>query len=152
MKKIIVALFSLFLLTACSAEPGQEELLDEESAEEIGPCKIIGTWEMTVPGPDGTLAVTGVFNADGTDEGDFCVGTADSIAATITSPDINKTVPLNTGHFGLYEMNGDNVEVKAENMSSTFTGTFTSDTTVTGTWVNHDRGTGGSFTAEKISD
>jgi len=156
MKKLIITIFSLLLFAGCSATPDQEDDLDTEPVEEIveeaGPCRIVGTWKMNVPGEEGTLYVTGVFNSDGTDEGDFCVGTADSISAQIVGLDINATVPLDTGYFGIYRMDGDSVVVDAENMSSTFTGAFTDDTHIVGTWENHGRGTEGTFTAEKISD
>jgi len=163
MKKLLSFAFSFafsFLMTGCSAGPNLEEELEttesaeiaeEEVVEESGPCKMIGTWEVSIPGDEGTIITTGVFNADGTDTGDFCVGTADSISATIVTPQLTQTTPLSED-FGLYEMDGDNVTVKAVNQSTTFTGTFTDDTHVTGTWVHHTRGTSGTFIGEKISN
>lgn len=134
--------FSFALLSGCVAqqpepEPTEpEDVTVEEPAEEepvaAGPCKLIGTWEVSLPSDEGTIITTGVFNADGTDTGDFCVGTADSISATIVTPQFTQTTPLSE-EFGLYEMDGDSVIIKAVNQSTTFTGTFTDDTHVTGT-------------------
>lgn len=127
--------------------PGINAHADEEA--EAGTNPFAGTWKMTTEEDGITVTTALIVNDDGSsDTPDVWVGTVDSTTSKVTGPDVSATVGLSED-FGIYRVEGDNIEIDAANGTATFTGSFTSETAAEGTWVHNQRGAGGTWKATK---